>query len=250
MSGDSVISELRVLAGRRMLGVGGALALASAGLFLFSGSVGATTACTAPSAPSPGVAKNIDTISGCNVGGAQADNPVTGWITINFPGDSASATGVDAFSQPPGASGPVLSGTYTITFSSCTGGPTTDDASYTYTVAAGDTYPSEPSSTPSTPLMFTADSAGGTVECAYSVTQSPTLSTSGKGGNTFTNDIWVNFSNNTSAQAASNSVGPPVPPEAIPEAPLAIGLPIAALVLFGGAFFIAVRRRRAAAPSV
>jgi hypothetical protein len=194
--------------------------------------------------PGGSLGKVIDTRQGCNVGGGTATS-MTGYIAVIFPKGVDSAVGVDAISQPPAGSGTVLGGTYTISFYNCSGG-SISDGSGTYSVTGG-TYP-EPPPTPDNVLTITALSPGATVTCAYQVQNWPSALKSCVGkGCSFTNDLWVSFAGGKYTQVASNSVNAPsAPPPIVSEAPLAIALPILALLLFGGGFYVVVRRRRMA----
>ncbi len=252
MRGDHSVPEGGARPSRRWLGLGGAVAVATFGLVaLSSGPVLASgSSCTAAdaiakTAGAGTLGKVIDTNNGCNVGGGTSTS-MTGYIAVVFPKTVSSAIGVDAISQPPAASGPVLDGTYTIAFFNCSNGSITD-GSGTYTVTGGK-YPKTPPS-PDGILTITATSPGLTVTCAYQVQNWPAALKSCTGeGCSFTNDLWVSFNDGTTfTQTASNSVNAPSsPPPIVSEAPLAIALPIVALLLFGGGFYVVVRRRRTA----
>ena len=254
MRGEHGVAEGGGRARRRLVGLGGAVAVATFGLVaLSSGPVLAKgsppSACTAQdaitAAGSSNLGKVIDTNLGCNVNGGVSTS-MTGYVAVVFPAGVESAIGVDAISQPPAASGPVLDGTYHILFFNCSNGSITD-GSGTYTVSGGQ-FP-EPPPTPSGVLTITALSPGATVTCAYQVQSWPAALKSCTGeGCAFTNDLWVSFDGGAKfTQTASNSVdAPSSPPPIVSEAPLAIALPILALLLFGGGFYVVVRRRRMA----
>ena len=252
MRGEHGVAEGGGRARRRLVGLGGAVAVATFGLVaLSSGPVLAIgSACTAQDAISAAkgagsLGKVIDTNLGCDNGNG-VSTTMTGYVAVVFPAGVESAIGVDAISQPPAGSGPVLGGTYHIVFFSCSNGSITD-GSGSYTVSGGQ-FP-EPPPTPSGVLTITALSPGATVTCAYQVQSWPAALKSCTGeGCAFTNDLWVSFDDGaTFTQTASNSVdAPSSPPPIVSEAPLAIALPILALLLFGGGFYVVVRRRRMA----
>ncbi len=182
--------------------------------------------CTAPTAPAAGaIAKNIDTTQGCDVSTGAASNPTTGYFAVTMPtGISGTNPGTlyDAFQE--GMT--VFNGTYTLTFSNCVGG-----------TATGGTYTVSNNSISGAGGNVTANTAGGTVSCAYSVAYSGQPPS----GTTLRNLIQLTFANGQTVAAASPAVQRFAAAE-IPEAPIAVLLPVVG-VLAGGVVLI-VRRRR------
>jgi len=206
-----------------------------------SASSAARVACGPPTAGGSGaVSKNIATDGGCDDSNGTATYPVTGFITLTFPTASSRATGVDAFQAKP--SQVYVSGSYSVTFSHCTGGTSSGG---TYQVGSGNQFATPPTnaggttySAANSPLSFTATAAGGSVSCAYSVTSTGAFP---NGTVSMTNDIFVFFSDGTSGQFASESVRPfSGAPVIVPEVPQVALLAVAGV---GATACVAARRR-------
>lgn len=209
--------------------------ISAAGLLLSTLAVGAVltaapaqgqvAACAAPTAPAEGaMAKNIDTTLGCDNPDGAATNPATGYFAINMPATTTTAGLIDYFQ----GGGQTFFGTYTLTFSNCAGGSATGG---TYTLSD----PASPGGGfTGQPGAVTADTPGGTVSCAYSVSYSGTP----PAGATLTNRIQTA---DQSPMGASSATVQRFAAADIPEAPIAILLP-AAGALAGGVLL--VRRRR------
>jgi hypothetical protein len=196
-----------------------------------------TGPCTAPVAGVAGsISLNIATASGCDVIGAPAATPITGFITVHFAADTSTGSGVLALGQPAGSA--YVAGKYTVTLTSCAGGSATGAS---YTVSAG-SYPTLAVSSPTDPLKFTASATAGTVSCAYTFTASPALN----GTESFAVDAFVNIGSCdcpcVRTNGATVAVSPPGPPPVLPEAPLAILLPLAAVGILGFGFYRMMRR--------
>jgi hypothetical protein len=219
-------------------------------VFLFFGDGTSTSlkkgvACGPPTAGGSGeVSKNIDTNSGCDNSNGTAAYPVTGFITIHVPSSSPQATGVDAFQAKPSQS--YVSGSYTISFTNCTGGAASNGA---YQIGSGNQFPTPPTHASGTtyrastsPLSFTATTAGGSVSCAYSITTTGTLPADSV---SMTNDIFVFFSDGTSGQFASQSVKPFIfSSPVVPESPQVALFALAGVAASVGVAGVAGLRRR------
>jgi hypothetical protein len=202
--------------------------------------------CSPPTVGGAGEAgKNVDTNDGCDSSNGTSDYPVGGYITIAFPSTAADATGVDALQANPSQT--YVSGSYTVSFSGCSGGSM---SSGTYDVgssanqfptpptdAAGSTYNATDS-----PLSMSAAAPGGTVSCAYSVT---TTGSFPPDSSSMKNDIVVFFSDGNEAHFASQSVAPYASSTpATPEAPQVALLALAGAAVLAGAGLRARRRAR------
>jgi hypothetical protein len=242
MTGQAARAKRRSWFGRLLsLLISTTVAAVAANLMLFTPAAAAGTACTGVVAVGNG--KSINTTAGCAqpgvpppVGGT-ATNPATGYIQITMPAGVTTATLLDVFQAVgTGDNSTFYMGSYTVSFGSCTGGTATGG---TYVVGTGGTYPGTPPTTTGTLPIYTASTAGGTVTCAYTVLYSGTAPTT---GHSFRNDVFVTYGDLTTAQFASQSVGAPGG-IVVPEAPLAILLPLIGLAIVG-VVALAVRRRR------
>lgn len=128
-----------------------------------------------------------------------------------------------------------VTGTYTLTFGTCTNGTAT---SSTYTVTGGGSYPKTPPNTTGTLSTITTD-ATGTFSCSYTLSY-PTITLQ----ESVRNDVFVLSGGTVVTQVASASVHPGGGP-IVPEAALAAFIPLTLLLVGGG--YLYVRSRRAPA---
>ena len=125
-------------------------------------------------------------------------------------------------------------GTYRFTFTNCTGGTATGG---TETIGAGGRFPGSPPTNSGAPT-FTLDPNSTAMSCDYNVTFSGTAPSG-----TITalqNDVWMLQGGSVQA-AFSGSVSPAA---VVPEAPVAILVPLTGLAIVGGALLV-IRRRSA-----
>jgi hypothetical protein len=150
-------------------------------------------------------------------------------------GDSSPSSG-DERSTPTGTGGSnanrFYQGTYTFTFTNCVGGTATGG---TETIASGGAYPGAPPTNSGAPT-FKVDSNATSMTCDYSVTfagSAPSGTITG-----IQNDVWMLFGGSVQAAfLASQS-----PAAVVPEAPVAILVPLTGLAALGAALFVSRRR--------
>jgi hypothetical protein len=173
-------------------------------------------------------------------GTTSSPTPMTGNLSLSATTAGTTYTLVDAFQALP--NGPAANkdryyqGTYTFSFSNCTGGTATGGAE---TIGSGGVYPGGPPPTNSNPPSYHA--TGTSVSCDYSIAFSGTA----PAGTIVSvkNDVWVLVGGTFATQTASNSVTPPFGSPVVPEVGLPALLPLAGLLLLG--IVVAHRRRLA-----
>jgi hypothetical protein len=159
-------------------------------------------------------------------------------------GDSSPSSG-DERSTPTGTGGSnanrFYQGSYTVTFTNCVGGTATGG---TETIGAGGSYPGSPPTNGGAPT-FKVDPNATSMTCDYSVTFAGTAPSGTITG--IQNDVWMLFGGSVQAAfLASQS-----PAAVVPEAPVAILVPLTGLAALGAALFVSRRRTADAShPSV
>jgi len=157
------------------------------------------TPCTAPSVPAAGaVVISINTSLGCDVTSGTADYPLTGYVGVGSAGQLL--LGFEALSAHK-----FYSGTYVVSFPSCTVGSGTGG---TYNLTAGTgTYPTTPPT-----VTGTLPSFAGPAVCAFSLTVGSAPTVSGVGNDKINSakiDAWLLSGGDVIGNAATASVGPP-----------------------------------------
>jgi hypothetical protein len=198
-----------------------------------------TSLCSDGSSPTSPPTSNCKTVTINDVNGInEMTNPTSGIIEFGS-GLTASTTYnlADAI-YVVGTVQTYVPGSYTLTWGTCTDGSATNS---TYSVnASSNTYPTAPNTTGTLPTI-TAGSDGA-FSCPYTLTYPDTTGVDPKGTSVFNAAVVSG-----GPQVASPSFEPGGgPPTFVPEAPLAILLPVSALVLLGGIAFVIYRRRLAA----
>jgi hypothetical protein len=160
--------------------------------------------------------------------------PMTGTLSVGSIPANTKLIMVDAFQAVPdtgSSANRFYRGTYTFTFTNCTGGTATGGAE---TIGTGGAFPGNPPTNSGAPT-FTLASNSSSMSCDYSVTfagNAPTGSITG-----LNNDVWMMFNGALQSQFFATAPNP-----VIPEAPMAILMPLTGIAAVGGALFV-IRRR-------
>ena len=204
------------------------------GIFLLAGSANAL----ADQRLEVGANKTITSLGGTT----SSPTPMTGNLSLSGTTAGTTYTLVDAFQALPNGGADkdrYYQGTYTISFSNCTGGTANGSVE---TISSNGVYPGGPPPNNTSPPSYLASSSS--VSCDYLIAFSGTA----PAGTIVSvkNDVWVLVGGTFVTQTASNSETPPFgsPPPVVPETGLPILLPLAGLLLLG--IVVVARRRRLA----
>ena len=176
------------------------------------------------------------TITGLT-GTLSSPGTMTGKISVGSIPANTHLIMVDAFQAVPDTgsnANRLYRGTYHFTFTNCTGGTATGGSE---TIGAGGAFPGNPP-TNSGPPTFTLGAHSTSMSCDYVVTFSGTAPSGTR--TAIKNDVWMMF--NGTLQSAFFATGTPNP--VVPEAPMAILIPLTGIAAVGGALLV-IRRRSA-----
>jgi hypothetical protein len=177
--------------------------------------------------------KTITSFSGT----VSSPGTLTGKISVGSIPANTHLTMVDAFQAVPDTGSNAnrfYRGTYHFTFTNCTGGTATGG---TETIGAGGANPGNPPTNSGAPT-FTLASNSTSMTCDYTVTFVGTAPTGSI--TAVKNVVWMMF--NGSVQSLFSATGTPNP--VVPEAPMAILVPLTGMTAVGGALLL-IRRRSA-----